>query len=210
MVVLALANGTFAAAGQKTFPGCVGGTLVPKLLTIADSNIDVLKPLKKLLPEGDCVRDKAKKELSTPSKKRRRTWSKAIKGKCPTCGKRVLLKFGRQRPHPRLRLMTSRHSRAGQSDALPPTNTDVSKLAYLNNHSPTPCTNPATAGILQPGVNQHLGRRRRSNFAAPRMFVPATELGSNILQAIVSTKMILKKVAIQDLLPKLYPAKPCA
>jgi uncharacterized Zn finger protein (UPF0148 family) len=38
------------------------------------------------MPEGYCVKCKAKKEISNPAEETMKNGRKAIKGKCPTCG----------------------------------------------------------------------------------------------------------------------------
>ena len=66
------------------FPGCVGGR--PSLDYVPSRPAHEAHGRGKFMPEGYCVKCKAKKEIANGVEETMKNGRKAIKGKCPTCG----------------------------------------------------------------------------------------------------------------------------
>ena len=125
------------------------------------------------MPEGYCVKCKAKKEIINAVEETMKNGRKAIKGKCPTCGTVMFKILGgkaiRTAPRP-----VNRHRRNPRPISMP------QQLAYVI-ITPYSLHKSRTGGILS-----RLITRTGLELVAVRMFAPSLELVKQYSEAIIS------------------------
>src|SRR5216117_3246728 len=130
------------------------------------------------MPEGYCVKCKAKKEIIDAVEETMKNGRKAIKGKCPTCGT-VMFKILAEKL---LRRLSVRRAvqRSQLSLPRPQSRIMAEQLAYVI-ITPYSLHKSRTGGILS-----RLISRTGLDLVAARMFGPSAELVKQYSEAIVS------------------------
>jgi nucleoside diphosphate kinase len=131
------------------------------------------------MPEGYCVKCKAKKEIAEAVEETMKNGRKAIKGKCPTCGVVMFKILGGKAAVPR---PTGGGPAAfRKATTSPPEFSMAQQLAYVI-ITPYTLHKSRTGGILA-----RLITRTGLELAAARMFAPSAELVQQYSDVIIST-----------------------